>query len=74
MRHAEDPLLAADRIVRRGLGVRDGQTIRDRAREILEAQSEHYTRDALAASHAVLDLEGWPGIEAAAKILACSSP
>lgn len=68
MRHAEDPLLLADRIVRRGLGVRDGQTIRERAVQIVKRGGPIEERIMLAAVAALE--EGWPGTKRAAAILA----
>ena len=69
MVHAEtDELLEIDRIVRTGLEVRAGQTIRERAREI-DAQTAH-TEKQIAAARAVLAFpEGWDGMRAAAEVL-----
>ena len=68
-RHADDELVAVDRVVRQRLGVRDGQTIRDRARELLirgSTQSHHSAAVALF-DHDPTD--PWRGLRAAAKLL-----
>jgi hypothetical protein len=73
VRHAEDPLLAADRFVRRMLGVRDGQTIVARAREILRDGRGEHSFSVLNAAAAVLDEPiGWYGTARAASILGCN--
>ena len=69
MKYAADELLATDRAVRVGLGVRDGQTIADRAREVLVAGGPGRER-LNGAAVAVLTAPGWPGIKAAAEVLA----
>lgn len=66
MKYAADELLATDRAVRVGLGVRDGQTIADRAREVLVEGSSRAYRDA---ALAIIASPGWYGISNAAGIL-----
>lgn len=69
MKYAADELLATDRAVRVGLGVRDGQTIADRAREVLVDGGPKRERR-MGAAVAVLSSPGWDGIKAAAGMLA----
>lgn len=79
-RHADDELVAVDRVVRRGLGVREGQTIRDRAREVgghvrviggVIMGTDIATRQQYAAVKLLHHdpADPWRGLRAAAKLL-----
>ena len=68
-RHADDELVAVDRVVRRGLGVREGQTIRDRARELLVRGSTQAHHGAAVALFDHDPTDPWRGLRAAAKLL-----
>jgi len=68
-RHADDELVAVDRVVRRGLGVREGQTIRDRARELLIRGSTHRHHGAAVALLDPDPVDSWRGLREAAKLL-----
>ena len=79
MKYAADELLATDRAVRVGLGVRDGQTIADRAAEIaglVESPDplpihavRFWSPEMTAIAWTILLNPGWPGIKAAYDLL-----